>query len=599
MDTNLRDKTIAVLPFVNMSADAEHEYFSDGITEEIINALAGIEQLKVISRTSSFYFKNKEFKLKEIANQLGVEVVLEGSVRVTGGKVRITAQLIQARDDFHFWSASWDRKLENILELQDEISLLIAEKLREQLGHLEIKDHLVEPKTVHPDAYNQYLKARYHANKWNPGDVKTSIDLYQKAIRIDPDFTEAYVGLADAYSFMGTTQFMAPKEAWEKNVEYTHKAYALNPENAGVHYLLANLSFFTDCNFADAHQHISKSVQLKPGYPEAQQFMAFLCLLSGETKKAEHHLQFALGIDPLSQETLFYKAYYLYRTGELEKAMTLLEELLEKNPKNIPAFVVQAYGMLLLKRYDELLPKIQYAPPDILIPHEQLGILCLTYILQGDKKNAEIQLKKLEQEAENPAAFQAHSYLFLAYANLQEFDKAFDLLDRFLKIKSSVLLLAFSDPLVNGLARDKRYQNYHLKIYGHAEGQKTATKKKPLLDEKTAAEFTGKILDHVSTEQPYLNPSLSLRDLAGQVDIHPNQLSWLLNESIGKKFNEFINGYRMEHFKALVKNPDNMNISIIGLAYESGFNSKTVFNTFFKKELGITPLEYLKSLDQK
>ena len=595
---NLKYKTIAVLPFKNISSSVENEYFSDGITEEIINALSKIEQLKVISRTSSFYFKNKEFTLKQIAEQLNADVIIEGSVRIADNKVRITAKLIQSEDDFHFWSESWDRKLENILEIQDEISILIADKLREHLGHFEIKEHLVENKTVHPDAYNYYLKARYHFNKWNPDDVKTSIEFYNRAIEIDPNFTDAYVGIADAYSFMATTQFMPAEIGWKKSVEFTHKAYALNPKNAGVHYLLANLSFFTDCNFADAYQHISKALQLKPSYAEAQQYMAFLYILTGDVEKARHHLQFALGIDPLNQETLFYKAYYHYRNREFQKASTIFEELLKNNPKNIPALVVQSYCLLFQKKYDEVLHRIKNIPEEMLIPHEQLGILCLTYILKGDKENAIAYLKKLESEAQKSTAFQAHSYLFLAYANLGKFDEAFDLLDRSLKMKSSVLLISYSDPLVNGLVKDKRYNDYRKKLYGHINPQKSKSKQKPLLDPKTARKYVDKILHFLQTEKPYLNPTISLRDLANQVQIHPNQLSWLLNEAIGKKFNEFINHYRVEHFKELAKNPENAHISIIGLAYESGFNSKTVFNTFFKKEMGITPLEYLKSLNQ-
>ncbi len=594
-----QNKTIAVLPFANMSGSDELEYFSDGITEEIINALAKIDQLKVTSRTSSFYYKGKNIPLKQIAGELNVANILEGSVRLSAQTIRITAQLIQAEEDFHFWSETWDRKPDNIFEIQDEISLHIAEKLREQYGHFEIQDHLVETKAIKLDAYQFALKARYHFNKWNPGDVKTAIDMYHKVIEIDPDYTEAYVGLADAYSFMATTQFMSPEEAWKKSVEYTHKAYALNPENAGVHYLLANLSFFTDCSVADAFTHTLKSLQLKPSYPEAQQYMAFLYILAGEMKKAQHHLQLALGIDPLNQETLFYKGYYLYRSREYVKAMAIFEELLQKNPKNIPAFMVHCYCMLIQQNYDELLKIIENTPNDMLIPQEKLGITCLTYILKGDQENTEIYLHKLEQEAENPMAFQAHSYLFLAYANLKRADEAFALLDKSLKMKSSVLQLTFSDPLVNGLVNDKRYNSYHEQLYGQLKNQKSITRKKPLLDKKTATAYAARLLEFTATQKPFLNPSISLRDLANQVEIHPNQLSWLLNETIGKKFNEFINQYRLEHFKELAKDPDNAHISIIGLAYESGFNSKTVFNTFFKKEEGITPVEYLKSLNQE
>ncbi|MBN2639496.1 MAG: helix-turn-helix domain-containing protein [Bacteroidales bacterium] len=589
-------KTIAVLPFVNISQNNEYEYFSDGITEEIINALSKVEQLRVISRTSSFYFKDKQIPIHTIAHQLKAEVILEGSVRVVADKVRISAQLIQVEGDIHFWSEKWDRKLEDILELQDEISLIIADKLREQLGHMEIRDHLIENKTKNLKAYNLFLKARYHFNKWNPEDVKISIELYQQAIDLDPAFVDGYVGLADAYSFMATTQFMNPAEAWKNSVTYTHKAYTLNPKNAGVHYLLANLSFFTDCNYQDAFAHILQSLQLKPSYPEAQQYIAFLYMLSGEMKKAHHHLQFALGIDPLNQETLFYKAYYHYRNKEFDKAITIFKDLLAKNPKNLPAMMVSFYSFLLQQKYDELLREIENTSGDLIIPQEKLGVLCLIYILKGDQENAARSLKKLEEEAENPTAFQAHSYLFLAYANLNKPDKAFALLDRSLKGKSSVLLISYSDPLVNGLVNDERYSVFQRKMYGHInDSDEKADPKKSLLDKKTAETLSEKVLAFVAKEKPYLNPSISLRNLANMVEIHPNRLSSLLNDHLEVKFNEFINRYRLEHFKLLAKDPENSNISIIGLAYESGFNSKTVFNTFFKKEMGITPQEFLKS----
>lgn len=586
--------TIAVLPFVNMSADPEHEYFSDGITEEIINALARIENLKVISRTSSFFFKNKDIPLKEIAQQLGVATILEGSVRVAQGTVRVTAQLIQAADDFHFWSESWDRKLENIFEIQDEISLLIAEKLREQLGHFEIGDHLVKKQTENVDAYAYSLKARHHFNKWNPEDVKIAIDLYEKAIALDSRHTESYVGLADAYGFMATTEFMPREEAWSKAVAYTHKAYALNPEHAGVHYQLANLSFFTDCNFQDAVKHTFQSLELKPNYPEAQQYMAFLYMLSGEMDKAHHHLQLALGIDPLNQETLFYKGYYYYRTGEFEKAVAQLNDCLSKNPRNIPAMIVRSYGLLMLKRYDKVLALLDNMPADIVIPDERLGIGCLAYILKKDQANADHCLEQLIEAAKKPTSFQAHSYLFLAYANLGKYDEAFAWLEEALQMKSSIFLLSYSDPLVNGLAKAPRYAAYHRKLYQiNKQTESASPQKAPLLDEATAQAYTQALLAFIWKEKPYLNPNLSLRSLADQVEIHPNQVSWLLNEQIGKNFNEFINHYRVEHFKELIKDPANAHISLIGLAYESGFNSKTVFNTFFKKEVGMTPSEFL------
>lgn len=599
-ETPSREKTIAVLPFVNMSGSEEMEYFSDGITEEIINALASIPQLKVTSRTSSFFFKNKNIPIGQIAKQLNVSTILEGSVRLAAKTIRITAQLIHAEEDFHFWSATWDRKLDNIFEIQDEISLLIADKLREQYGHFEIQDHLIEKKTDSLDTYEYFLKARFHFNKWNPVDAKKAIELYEKAIALDSKHTDSYVGLSDAYSFFAVTELMPKEEAWQKSREYMDKAFALNPENAGVHYLLANYAFFYEANFQQALLHGLKSIALKSNYPEAQQFVSLLYLISGETIKAKEHLQVAHSIDPLSQETLFYRAYYQYRTENFSEALSLLDEVLKNNPQNIPAYTVRSYCLLKLEQYDETINYFEKIPDEIVIHNERLGTLCLAYILKRDEIKSNEYFNQLYEAAQNPKSFQAHSYLYLAYATMNEPDKAFNWLNKAIKLKSSVLLLNYTDPLGNDLHGDPRYDKYKNRLYKYGQIEENNTKEKaPLLDTETVEIYSKKLTEFIAEEQPYLIPNLSLRLLADQVEIHPNKLSWLLNERIGKKFNEFINFYRIEYFKQLASDPKNSHISLIGLAYESGFNSKTVFNTYFKKETGMTPKEFLKSSEHQ
>lgn len=587
-------KTIAVLPFQNMSGSEDFEYFSDGITEEIINALAGIGHLKVTSRTSSFYFKNKHIPIRQIAKELNVAAILEGSVRLAAKTVRITAQLIHAEEDFHFWSETWDRKLENIFEIQDEISLLIAHKLREQYGHFEIQDHLVEKKTGSVEAYEYFLKGRYYFNKWNPVDAQKAIELYEKAIELDPNHTDSHVGLSDAYSFFAVTEWMPLEEAWQKSWEYMNKAYSLNPENAGVHYQLANYSFFYEADFREAVKHGLKSVELKQNYPEAQQFMSMLYLISGNFDKAKQHFELAHRIDPLSQETLFYRAYYHYRTENYEEAIILFDENLEKNPHNIPAYIVRSYCLLKMEKYDEVIQFLEEMPSEIVVHSERLGILCLAYILKKDTLEIKKCLVQLKREAEKPTSFQAHSYLYLAYACMEKSDEAFSWVEHSIKLKSSVLMLNYADPLANYLKTDSRYDHYKQKLYHLIEvTEKESQLKPPLLDNKTADTYVAKLTQFIAEEEPYLIPNLSLRSLADQVEIHPNKLSWLLNERLGKNFNEFINCYRIDYFKKLALDPANSHISLIGLAYESGFNSKTVFNTYFKKETGITPKEFL------
>ncbi|MGB4849186.1 MAG: helix-turn-helix domain-containing protein [Saprospiraceae bacterium] len=588
-------KTIAVLPFVNMSTSAENEYFSDGITEEIINALSKIKSLKVTSRTSSFFFKNKNIPIKEIGKELNVSAILEGSVRLSGDMIRITAQLIHAEEDFHFWSETWDRKLMNIFEIQDEISLLIAEKLREQFGHFEIQEHLVGKQTDNIDAYEYSLKAKYHFNKWNPEDIRIAISLYEKALGLDPKHTESYLGLAQCYGFMATTGFMPAEEGWGKTIQLTHHALMLNDQLPGVHYQLGHLAFFTACDYKDSFNRMQSVLEIQPNHVEAQQFMSFLYILAGEKEKSLQHLDIALSIDPLSQETLFFKAYFHYMTDEYTKALDQLDRCLKHNPKNIPVHTVKCYCLLMMDRYDEVLHYFDHMPSDIVVPENKWGVTALAYALKNDSVNTATALGQLSELAKGPEGFNADSYLFLLYAAMGDNDRAFECVRQGIEKKSSLLLLRYPDPLVDGLKNDPRYAEFHKILYQTEGSIENTKKKKDLLDEESVQMYSARLVKLINEEQPYLDPNLTLRSLAEKLDIHPNQLSWLLNESIGKNFNEFINHYRIEAFKQISKDPGKAHLTLIGLAYESGFNSKTVFNTYFKKETGLTPKEFLKN----
>lgn len=593
MVSNSHKKSIAVLPFANMSASGEDEFFCDGMTEEIINALAQIEGLKVTSRTSSFFFKGKQVAVKEIGTALNVSTLLEGSVRMAGDAMRITAQLIDVKEDDHFWSVTWDRKRENIFAVQDEISLLIADKLREHLGHLEFRDHLIDQQTENLSAYEAYLRGRFHFNQWNPTEVATSIRYFQEAITLDPTHTDSHLGLADAYGFMATTGFLPREESWLRVASSIEKAQSIDRGHAGVNYQLANLTFFTACDFGTAGSYILKSLEQKPTYPEARQFVSFLYILRGEMDKAYEHLQFALALDPLNQETIFYKGFYLYRSNDYSGAIRIFDDLLDQNPENVPALICGCYALLMNNEPEKVLNLVAEMPEDLIIGDEKLGLNCIAYLLTGDLEKSEATLKILEEQVEGNTSFQAHAYLYMVYAVMGKNDQAFALLDRALGQRSSILLLMVTDPLSAGLRADPRYLAIHKKLYP-AIGQIAEKKKTRYLEDAVAQKYFEKLTFFVEQEQPFLNPTLSLRSLAQQIDIHPNQLSWVLNEHEGKNFNEFINQYRVAHCKKLLIDPANSHISIIGLAFESGFNSKTVFNTFFKKEVGMTPSEYMK-----
>ncbi|SEJ34628.1 TolB amino-terminal domain-containing protein [Cyclobacterium xiamenense] len=589
-------KSIAVLPFVNTSPGKENEFFCDGITEEIIHALAKIEQLKVTSRTSSFFFKGKNLPLAEIGRELGVANLLEGSLRVSGDRLRISAQLINVSDDSHFWSESWDRKLEDIFAIQDEISLRIADKLREYLGHLEIADQLVQAPTGKVEAYRHYLQGKSLFNKWNPEHANQAIGYFEKALQIDPDLIDAHTGLADAYSFLAVAGF-APREiAWAKAIESMQRAKALDPQNAPLNYLLANQAFFTEADFGQSMQFARQAIASKPTYAEGHQFLAFLFMLRDDMKKAGEHLRYARSIDPLNPETKFYQAYFLYRSQSFDQAEVLLLELLEANAKNLPALITLIYVLLKKEAFDRAERLIFNSPQEGIMPDEKLGLACLLRVMQGKVGEYQQLFAELEANASGDTSFQAHAYLFLVYGALNEAKKAFSVLEKLFQYRSSILFLAFGDPLAAPLRHNAEFPLYQKRIFALPNPVVRPVKRNSAeLSEADATDYLRVLEQFMETESPFLDPSLSLRSLANQLEMHPNQLSWLLNEKQGKNFNAYINGFRVAHFIKLLADPRNASISLIGLAYESGFNSKTVFNTVFKKETGMTPKEFHKN----
>src|SRR5687767_1118701 len=256
------ENSIAVLPFINMSADPENEYFSDGISEEILNALTRVEGLQVTARTSSFSFKGKNEDVRQIGLKLGVSSILEGSVRRYGKKIRITAQLINTADGYHHWSEVYDSDLEDIFQVQDEIALKIVNRLKEKFAGDVPKMAIHKPPTENVEAYNLYLKGRYHWNKSNPEDIVKAISAFEEAIRIDPGFASPYCALSYCYSFSGSTGLMPPAEAYPRAKDLTLKAIELDPNHADAHLSLAAIKFYHNWDFEGAEVSLNKALSL-------------------------------------------------------------------------------------------------------------------------------------------------------------------------------------------------------------------------------------------------------------------------------------------------------------------------------------------------
>lgn len=292
------NKSIVVLPFVNMSADPENEYFSDGITEEIINALTTVKGLKVIARTSSFAFKNKNIDVRTIGDQLGVSTVLEGSVRKAKNRVRITAQLISTDDGSHFWSKNFDRDLEDIFAVQDEISLRIADQIRENFGHLNIQEHLIEVPTKNIEAYDLYLKGRHQHLMWDGQGIANAIEHYEQCKAIDPTFALPYFGLGYSYAMAGS--WGNNKSLLQLSEENLNKGFKLDKQSYIGYFGQATLSFWGQWDFINGHKFFQKAIELNPSYTEAEEGLCELYTAIGYFEKALWHADNILRINPLS-----------------------------------------------------------------------------------------------------------------------------------------------------------------------------------------------------------------------------------------------------------------------------------------------------------
>ena len=295
--------SIAVLPFINMSPDAENEFFADGITEEIINALSQIENLRVAARTSSFFFKGKHADMRQIGEQLNVRTVLEGSVRKVGECLRITAQLVNVADGYHLWSQRYDRELKDVFAIQDEIARSIAERLKLTLAG-DRTEQLVRAGTKNLEAYQLYLKGRALLYR-RGGAIPHAAECFERAVRLDPDYALAWAGLADSYTSLGYYGLVRPEACMPKGMEAARRAVTLDPSLAEAHNALGMASLLGTWDKAEAEREFLRALELNPRYIQAHDWYAlfYLQLSDGRMAEGVTHSRLALESDPLSSYT--------------------------------------------------------------------------------------------------------------------------------------------------------------------------------------------------------------------------------------------------------------------------------------------------------
>ena len=588
----LNTKSIAVLPFVNLSNSEDSEYFSDGITDEIIIALGKIQGLKVIARTSSFVYKNKSVDVRIVGNELSVESILEGSVRQYKERVRILVALVRTDTGSQIWSESFDRNLEDIFALQDEISLLIADKIRENFGHLEIQEHLIEAPTKNIEAYNLYLKARYYQLKWNSKDLLRAIEYYKQSIEQDTKFALPYFGAGLCYGIVASWHFMPYQEGMERADQYLTSGLALNKESYISHLALATIEFWGKWNFRKGEKHLKKAMELNPSFTDAEEGLAELYTAIGDFEKAMHHSQHILEINPLSPNHYYTKGNIEYLTGKYKVAVESMKSALKIDSKFSLAIEVLALCYIQLKDYNSL--------SDLLKQKElESPTVCRAlFKLKYPDENTDFELQELDLlQIHESKLIPWDLYIQLYMGN---HSIALKMLEKKIGEKSGQIINFQSEPFLEPLHSNSTFQDLVETVFQpenlpNAENMADSQVEKSLMSEKEADTILENLEKKMQSEKLYRNAALSLRDLAEYLYINSNKLSWLINEKTGKNFNEYLNSYRLKDFQENALNPKNYHLTLLGLAYESGFNSKSVFNSFFKKETGITPRVWVKN----
>ena len=449
--TAIPEKSIAVLPFVDMSAGKDQEYFSDGISEELLNLLAKIPQLQVTARTSSFAFKGKEIGVPEIARTLHVANVLEGSVRKAGNSVRITAQLIKAGTDAHLWSQTYDRKLDDIFAIQDEIAADVVKQLK-----ITLLSAAPKARTTDPEAYALYLQAVQLGGPFTAEAFQQSDALYRKVLAIDPRYVPAWYGLAQNFSSEVSQGLLSNKEGFAQAREAAVKALTIDPDYAPAHARLGWIAMYGDNDLAGAALHLERALALDPADLRVLTTSATLLQSLGRLDEALALEEAAVRRDPVNVTTLFNLAYHQRMAGRLDAAIASFRTVLSLSPSNGGAHCQLGVALLLKGDAKGALAEIEQETSEI---YKMIG-LPMAYHALGRKADSDAALAALIAKYEKDAPYNIAG----VYAYCGEADKAFVWLDKAVEYGDGGLGEIVTDNLFDKIHADPRWLAFLRKI---------------------------------------------------------------------------------------------------------------------------------------
>jgi TolB-like protein len=446
----LNSSSIAVLPFADLSPGKDEEYFSDGLTEELINDLAKVPGLKVVARSSAFQFKGTHEDLRTVGQKLGVDNVLEGSVRKEGNRIRITAELTKADDGFQLWSETYDREVSHIFAAQDEIARAVASALQSKLLGANSAAIPASSRTTNPEAYQAYLQGQYFiARGQDREDLTKALAYAEQAIKLDANYASAWAQRSQVLERLARVSLIDNVDGFRRARESAEKAISLNPGSATGYTTLALVQMDRDWDWEGADASLKKAALLAPGRAEVVGERAHLARILGRVEEAVGLYEQAIALDPLRANLHLALGFELYVAGRFERALTALQIAQQLNPLLSSLHVTNGQILLAEGRWQSALEEIEKETGE----WEKLSGEVLAYHALGRREESDKALKELIATHQNDAAYQIAE----AYAYRGEVDKAFAWLDRAYLQRDPGTPEFKTDPLMKSLRQDPRY----------------------------------------------------------------------------------------------------------------------------------------------
>ncbi len=451
---------LVVLPFQNLSGDPGQEYFSDGLTEEMTTQLGSLqpERLGVIARTSAMKYKATQKSAAEIGQELRVDYVLEGSLRRLADRVRVSAQLIQVKDQTHLWAKSYDRELGDILRLESEVAQAITGEIRLKLTPQQ-EMRLAKRRPMNPEAYDSYLKGRYLWNRRNEQSLKKSVEYFNLAIAKEPSYALAYVGLADSYNILGNLGFLPPREAYPKAKAAATKALELDSMLGEAHTALALASLLYDWNWQTAENEFKQAIALGPNYGPAHQWYAVYLIAMGRHEEALAENERAEKLEPLSLTIISNFGWILYNARQYDQAIERCRKALEMDPNFALAHIYLGRAYLGKGMYAEAVAEFEKSSPLFVTGNKRSPELGYVYAVAGKRSDALKELDQYKKRWKRTGLPGFPYYVAVTYVGLGETDQAFAWLQKAYEENYPWLIFLKVEPRLDPLRSDPRFQD--------------------------------------------------------------------------------------------------------------------------------------------